>query len=94
MTETPTYYLIRYCHGRAGFTAYAQRTNIFHIPEFHTFQITRYYPYPSLNLTPRLARFQRLIRRRLALRRWCGHPKQLQYRSLYGRFPPLPPHLR
>jgi len=94
MSDTPTYYLIRYCHGRAGFTAYAHRSNIFNIANFPDYQITRYYPYPPVNLTPRITILQRRWLLYLALRRWKGHPLRLQFRALYGRFPPIPEAFR
>ena len=89
--DPPTYFLLKYSHGRAGYTAYAKGSNIFNIFEFHKYRITRFYPYPPVDITRHLATLQRLWRLRLSQRRWCSHPRRLQYRCLRGRFPhPFP----
>jgi len=92
------YFLMRYSSanspGGRGFTAYGAGSNIFGIANIHQYQIVRYYPSPSLNLTPRLISFQRLWRRYRLIRRWCAHPLRIQYRTLHGRFPPIPAAMR
>jgi len=92
MSVAPTFFLIQYnIHG--GCTAYTTGCNIFSIPNFDTVHIVRYYPSPPEILTSHITIFQRLWRLYLKRRKWFSHPRQLQYRQLYGRFPVLPPHL-
>ena len=86
------YFLIR--RRPIGFTAYSTGSNIFAIHDFHMMKIYRYYPEPSEDLTPRLAKLQKAWRHRRSYIRWLGHPTQLQYRLIHGRFPPVPPQFR
>jgi hypothetical protein len=86
MSNTPTYFIMRYTEG-GGFVAYATGTNIRAISSFHLCRIVRMYPIPSLDLTSRLCTLQRRWRHLRACRRWFAHPYRLHYRQIYGRFP-------
>ena len=92
MTETPSYFLVRYSSRlrSVGFTAYAAGTMLLRIPDLAQCRIIRMFPYPSVDLTHRLSMLQRRWRQRLAERRWFGHPLRLLAREREGRFPPLP----
>ena len=93
-THRVVYFLVKYIGtGRDTFTAFIQGTNPFTISELHRCHIMRYYPQPSVNLTPWFRLFQRRIRLRLRRHRWLRHPLRLRHRELWGSFPPFPREL-
>ena len=85
MNNTPVYFLVRYYEHH--FTCFAQCISVINIPELSKYNIIRFYPLPSVNLTDRIVQLQRIWRTRRAFRKWCAHPLRLFYRELYGAFP-------
>jgi hypothetical protein len=85
MNNNPVYFLVRYYADH--FTCYAQGLSVLNIPDLCKFNIIRFYPLPTKNLTHRIVRLQRIWRARRAHWKWCSSPKQLFYRENYGQFP-------
>lgn len=89
------YFLIRWSRNPRYYTVFAPGISIFYIPYFHECEIALYVSADKyVNLTPRLVRLQRRIRQWLRLRRWYSNPRQLRYREVHGRWPPIPRSLR
>ena len=86
MNQNPVYFLVRYYEHH--FTCFAQGISVINIPDLSKYNIIRFYPLPSKNLTDRIVQLQRRWRARRVYRRWCTHPKRLFYREMWGRFPP------
>ena len=86
MNDTPVYFLVRYYADH--FTCFARGMSVLNIPDLWEYQILRFYPLPSVNLTNRIVRLQRRWRERRAYWKWCAHPRRLFYREKWGHFPP------
>ena len=80
----PVYFLVR--REPTHFTCYARGIPVLQIPHLHLFRVVRFYP-DQVDLTHRIARFQRNWRQRRQFRIWCAHPTRLFYREQMGAFP-------
>ena len=85
MNTEPVYFLIRYEIDH--FTCYARGISVLNVHDLARFHIVRFYPLPSVDLTPRIVTLQTLWRKRRALIRWRSHPRRLHYREQMGVFP-------
>jgi len=88
-----TYFVVRGELGSGTGLCFYDSSLLFSIPRFHECRLMRYFPSPSVDITLQIQKFQRLWRRWHHLRLFYSHPRTLQFRQLYGRWPPLPPVL-